>query len=56
LVADQLGLAGGIWDAVNSAADNFGVLGYVVVGTFIVSWLVSFVMYRAMGHNEIRSV
>jgi len=56
LVAEKLGLTGGLWDAVNIAADNFGVLGYLVIGIFIASWLVSFVIYRAMGYNKIRSV
>jgi len=56
LVAEKLGLAGGLWDAVNIAAENFGVLGYIVIGIFIASWLASFVMCRAMGYNKIRSV
>ena len=56
LVAEKLSLTGGLWDAVNKAADNFGVLGYLVIGIFIASWFVSFVLYRAMGYNKIRSV
>jgi len=56
LVAEKLSLTGGLWNAVNKAADNFGVLGYLVIGIFIASWFVSFVLYRAMGYNKIRSV
>jgi len=55
LVAQKFGLAGGLWDAVNWAADNFGVLGYFVVGIFVTSWLVSFVIYRLMGYEKIHS-
>ncbi len=55
LIAEKLGLAGGLWDAVNIAADNFGVLGYIVIGIFAASWIVSFVMYWAMGYNKVRS-
>jgi high-affinity nickel-transport protein len=41
LVGDQLGLtdSGGFWGAVGSLNDNFGVLGYLIVGIFIVAWL-----------------
>jgi nickel/cobalt transporter (NiCoT) family protein len=55
LVAEKLGLAGGIWDPVIITAGNFGVLGYLVVGIFLASWLASFVIYRVMGYNKIRS-
>jgi high-affinity nickel-transport protein len=53
LVADQLGLAGGVWDAVNAANDNFGALGYAIIAIFVASWLVSFVVYRVMGYDKL---
>ena len=48
LIGDQLGLAnsGGFWGAVESLNDNFGTLGYLIVGIFIVSWAVSYLLYR----------
>jgi nickel/cobalt transporter (NiCoT) family protein len=55
LVAEKLGLTGGIWSAIDFAAGNFTALGYLVVGIFIASWLASFAIYRAMGYNKIRS-
>jgi high-affinity nickel-transport protein len=56
LIAEKLGLTGGIWSAIDFAADNFSALGYLVVGIFVASWLASFAIYRAMGYNKIRSV
>jgi nickel/cobalt transporter (NiCoT) family protein len=55
LVGNQLGLSdgGGFWGAVGAITDNFGILGYVIVGIFIVSWLVSFVVYRVRRYDEI---
>jgi nickel/cobalt transporter (NiCoT) family protein len=55
LIADRLGLTdgGGFWGAIGSLNDNFGVLGYVIVGIFVVSWLVSYLVYRAKGYDEI---
>jgi nickel/cobalt transporter (NiCoT) family protein len=55
LIGDQLGLTdgGGFWGAIGSLNDNFGVLGYVIVGIFIVAWLVSYLVYRANRYDEI---
>jgi high-affinity nickel-transport protein len=51
LIAEKLGSTGGIWDKVNLVTDNFGTLGCLVVGIFVVSWLVSFAIYRS-SRNE----
>ena len=55
LIGDQLGLTdgGGFWGAIGSLNDNFGVLGYLIVGIFIVAWLVSYLIYRAKNYDEI---
>ena len=53
LIAGRLGLEGGVWDRVAGAADNFGVLGYWVLGIFAASWLVSFAVYRLRGYDKI---
>lgn len=55
LVAEKLGLAGGMWDPVNMTASNLSTLGYLVIGVFLASWLVSFVIYRMMGYDRIGS-
>jgi high-affinity nickel-transport protein len=55
LIGDQLGLTdgGGFWGAIGAINDNFGALGYIIVGIFIASWLVSFIFYRANGYDAI---
>ena len=53
LVAERLGLAGGIWEWAIAASDNFGVLGYAIIVIVAASWLVSFVVYRLMGYDKI---
>jgi nickel/cobalt transporter (NiCoT) family protein len=55
LVADKLGLTGGVWSSVNFAAGNFIPLGYLVVGIFVTSWLASLAIYRVMGYRKIGS-
>ncbi len=53
LLADKLGLQGGIWDLIGSLNDNFGLLGYVIVGLFVVSWMVSMLIYRLKRYDDI---
>ena len=57
LIGDQLGLTdgGGFWGTVGSLNDNFGTLGYAIVGIFIAAWLISYVIYRVNGYDEIEA-
>jgi high-affinity nickel-transport protein len=55
LIGDQLGLTegGGFWGAIGALNDNFGTLGYVIVGIFIAAWAISYVVYRVNRYDEI---
>ncbi|MGO4326072.1 HoxN/HupN/NixA family nickel/cobalt transporter [Cupriavidus sp. 2TAF22] len=53
LIADKLGLEGGLWDVVGELNAHFGMLGYVIIGVFVLSWLVSMVVYRVRRYDEI---
>jgi nickel/cobalt transporter (NiCoT) family protein len=55
LIGGQLGLTGGggFWGAIGSLNDNFGALGYVIVGVFIAAWAISHVVYRINRYDEI---
>jgi nickel/cobalt transporter (NiCoT) family protein len=55
LIGDQLGLTdgGGLWGIVGAINDNFGAFGYIIVGVFMVCWLVSLLVYRVKGYDEI---
>jgi nickel/cobalt transporter (NiCoT) family protein len=55
LIGDQLGLTegGGFWGVIGSLNDNFGVLGYLIVGVFIAAWAISYVVYRVNRYDEI---
>jgi nickel/cobalt transporter (NiCoT) family protein len=46
LIAGQFQLHGAFWNAIADLNGNFGALGYGIVGLFIVSWGVSFLVYR----------
>ena len=57
VLRDQLGLTdgGGFWGAVGALNDNFGVLGYCIVGIFALAWIVSVIVYRINGYDEIEA-
>ena len=53
LLADKLGLSGGFWDLIGELTDNFGTLGYLIIGIFLASWLISAIIYRIKRYDEI---
>jgi high-affinity nickel-transport protein len=53
LIGDQFKLEGSFWDAIGALNDNFGVLGYVIIGVFAASWLISVIVYRAKGYDAL---
>ena len=55
LIGDKLGLEGGFWDVIGNLNDDLANLGFVVVGIFVVSWIVSVLVYRAKGYDRLHS-
>jgi high-affinity nickel-transport protein len=49
LIADKLQLEGGFWSAIASLNGGLANFGYLVVGVFLVSWALSFAIYRWRG-------
>src|SRR5437773_7567248 len=54
LLVQQPDLRGGIWDAIRSM--DIGVMGFVIVGAFIVTWAGAFLIYRLQHIEERWSV
>jgi high-affinity nickel-transport protein len=46
LIASQLHLTGSFWTLIGRLNNNFGVLGYFIIGLFALSWILSLVIYR----------
>lgn len=55
LLMDKLSLSGGLWDLVAAINDRLGNAGFVVVGLFIVWWLVSVLNYRRKGYDALNT-
>jgi high-affinity nickel-transport protein len=53
LLADKLGLSGGFWQAMGMLNDNFGMIGYAIIGVFLASWLLSAAVYKWKRFEEL---
>ncbi len=53
LLVDQFHLTGSIWIQVQKLNNNFGALGYCIVGLFALSWVVSLMIYKWQRLDEI---
>jgi high-affinity nickel-transport protein len=53
LIGDAFKLEGAFWDLIGALNDNFGLLGYAIIGVFVASWLISVLIYRARGYDSL---
>jgi high-affinity nickel-transport protein len=53
LLGDELGFKGGFWGAMDALNDNFGILGFGIIGIFVVSWAASLIYYRVRGYDRL---
>lgn len=53
LIADKFGLQGSVWNAIADLNGNFGALGYLIIGIFAASWMVSLLLYRLKGYDRL---
>jgi high-affinity nickel-transport protein len=56
LLADQLKLDGVVWRFIGRINDNFGLLGYGIIGLFALGWLASLLIYKAKRYDEIKVI
>lgn len=53
LLAGQFHLQGTFWGLVGRLNENFGTLGYLIVGLFAASWIISIWIYRWRRYDEL---
>ncbi len=53
LLADRLHLNGPLWGAIDQLSDNFSLVGMLVLGIFLSSWLISVFIYRVKRYDDI---
>jgi len=52
IASQVLSLSGPFWHLVDALNDNFGMLGYAIVGIFVAGWLVSTLLYKMNGYDR----
>jgi high-affinity nickel-transport protein len=52
LIADKLGLNGGFWGMIGDLNSGLANFGYLVIAIFVVSWIVSYLIYRWQGFDR----
>ncbi len=53
LISQEWGFKGGLWDRLNFLNGHFGMIGFLIVGIFIASWVMSIVIYRINGYEKL---
>jgi high-affinity nickel-transport protein len=53
IIGDQLQLKGSFWDFISELSDNFGTIGYLIIGIFVLSWLLSTFIYKVKKYDEL---
>jgi len=56
LVGGKLHLGGPFWEGVATLNDNFGSIGYLIIGVFVLSWIGSLTFYRFKGYDALEVV
>ena len=53
LIQSQLRLSGPFWDLIQELNGNMNSLGFIIIGIFILAWIISVLIYRYCGYEEI---
>jgi high-affinity nickel-transport protein len=53
LIGDQFKMQGSFWAMIGAVNDNFGLLGFGIIGIFVVSWILSIAIYRLNRYDSI---
>ena len=53
LIGRKLDLSGRFWHGIEALNENFGALGYLIIAIFLLSWMISVIVYRVRGYDDI---
>lgn len=55
LVQDKLSLKGAFWDSISYVNDdnNFGIIGFSIIGIFIIAWIGSTILYKFKKYDQV---
>jgi nickel/cobalt transporter (NiCoT) family protein len=53
ILSTELNLSGPVWDQIGNLNENFNLLGVIIVCLFLLSWLISTIVYKVKRYDEI---
>src|SRR5947209_3732800 len=53
IIQSQTNLSGLFWDTIGNLSNNFGIIGGIIIGLFILSWLISTLIYKVKRYDDI---
>lgn len=53
IIGNQLQLKSPFWDFISQLSDNFGTIGYLIIAIFVLSWLLSTIIYKVNKYDEL---
>jgi nickel/cobalt transporter (NiCoT) family protein len=53
VIGGRLSLHGPFWERIGGLSDNFGFLGFAIVGVFVAAWVLSTLIYSVRGYDRI---
>ncbi len=55
IIGGRLQLKGGFWVAINRLSGDFGMMGFFIIGIFVISWIASTIIYRVQRYDQIEA-
>ena len=53
LLGQQFALHGLFWNAIDALNNNFGLVGYCIIGVFVLGWIGAAAIYRVRGYDQL---
>jgi high-affinity nickel-transport protein len=53
LIGDQFNLSGSFWNSIGQLNSNFGIVGFAIIGIFVLSWAMAAIIYRYKGYDDL---
>ncbi|HEX4385186.1 MAG TPA: HoxN/HupN/NixA family nickel/cobalt transporter [Myxococcales bacterium] len=53
LIGNKLRLHGWFWNSIAALNESFGLIGYLIIGVFVISWVASIAIYRLRGYDRL---
>jgi high-affinity nickel-transport protein len=53
IVQSRFNLGGAFWSGIAGVGDNFGLLGFAIIGIFVAAWATSTIVYHLRGYDHV---